>query len=83
MSAATTHLPLAVVLRYLAALTLLAQSHGFARAIQNELADCEAPVADYIEPIWQVPMGTLTPDEQLWRRCAERITSPTPTLESP
>ena len=81
MSPAPIHLPLAVVLRYLAALTLLAPSHGFARQMQNELADCEAPVADYIEPIWQAPMHTLTPDEQVWRRCAERITS-IPTTES-
>lgn len=70
-------LSLAITLRYLAALTLLAPSHSFARAVQNELADCEAPVADYIAPIWQAPMNALTPDEQLWRRTAERITSPT------
>lgn len=68
---------LATTLRYLAALALLAPGPGFARAVQNELADCEGPVADYIEPIWQAPMHTLTPDEQLWRRTAERITSPT------
>ncbi len=70
-------LSLAVTLRYLAALTLLAPSHSFARSLQNEMTDCEAPVADYI-----APMHTLTPDEQLWRRTAERITSPNPTLES-
>lgn len=72
-------LSLAITLRYLAALTLLAPSHSFARALQNELADCEGPVADYIHPIWQAPMNALTPDEQLWRRTAERITSPSPT----
>lgn len=70
---------LATTLRYLAALTLLAPSHAFARTLQNEMADCEAPVHEYIVPIWQAPMHTLTPDEQLWRRTAERITSPTPT----
>lgn len=69
-------MPLATVLRYLAALQLLAPSYAFARQIINELADCHAPVREYIEPIVSAPMHTLTPDEQLWRRTAERITSP-------
>lgn len=71
---------LAVALRYLQALSVLAPRHAFARQILAELADSRATVAEYVQPIHTAPMKHLTPDEQLWRRTAEMPTLPTPRM---
>lgn len=66
-------LDLAVSLRYLKALGRLAPSYAFARQLMRELADCHAPVCEYVMPIHRAPLTQLTADEQLWRRTAEQI----------
>lgn len=66
-------LELATVLRYLTALNMLAPHYAFARVIQRELAEGHEPIHEFIEPIVRVPMHLLSPDEQLWKRTAERI----------
>lgn len=66
-------LELATVLRYLTALNLLAPSYTFARVIQRELAEGHGPIHEYVEPIHRTPTHLLSPDEQLWKRTAERI----------
>ena len=66
-------LELATVLRYLTALNMLAPHYAFARVIQRDLVDSSVQIHEFIEPIVRVPMHVLSPDEQLWRRTAERI----------
>lgn len=63
----------AVVLRYLTALNMLAPHYAFARAIQRDLTEPTVNIYEYIAPVHRTPMRALTPDEQLWRRTAERI----------
>lgn len=64
---------LATTLQYLTALNLLAPSYAFARVIQRELADGHGPIHEYVEPLVRTPTHLLSPDEQLWKRTAERI----------
>lgn len=66
----------AVVLRYLAALNMLAPHYVFARVIQRDLTEPSVNIYEYIAPVHRTPMRALTPDEQLWKRTAERIHAP-------
>lgn len=70
---AILEIDLAISLRYLKALSELAPRHSFARALLVELSHKDVTVAEYIDPIHRAPMHALTPDEQLWRRTAERM----------
>lgn len=63
----------AVVLRYLTALNMLAPHYAFARVIQRDLTEPTVNIYEYIAPVHRTPMRALTPDEQLWKRTAERI----------
>lgn len=69
-------LELATVLRYLTALNLLAPHYVFARVIQRDLTEPSVNIYEYIAPVHRTPMRALTPDEQLWKRTAERIHAP-------
>lgn len=66
----------AVVMRYLTALNLLAPHYTFARVIQRDLTEPSVNIYEYIAPIHRSPRAALPPDEQLWRRTAERIHAP-------
>lgn len=69
-------LELATVLRYLTALNMLAPHYVFARVIQRDLTEPSVNIYEYIAPVHRTPMRALTPDEQLWKRTAERIHAP-------
>lgn len=69
-------LELATVLRYLTALNMLAPHYAFARVIQRDLTEPSVNIYEYIAPVHRTPMRALTPDEQLWKRTAERIHAP-------
>jgi hypothetical protein len=62
---------LAIVLRYLAALNLLAASHTWARTIQRDLAMSGVEVAEYIEPI--TSGKGLTANEAVWYLKAKEL----------
>ena len=66
----------AVVLRYLTALNMLAPHYAFARVIQRDMTEPTVNIYEYIAPVHRTPMRALTPDEQLWKRTAERIHAP-------
>ena len=66
----------AVVLRYLTALNMLAPHYAFARVIQRDMTEPMVNIYEYIAPVHRTPMRALTPDEQLWKRTAERIHAP-------
>lgn len=66
----------AVVLRYLTALNMLAPHYAFARVIRRDLTEPSVNIYEYIAPVHRTPMRALTPDEQLWKRTAERIHAP-------
>ncbi len=67
---------LATVLRYITALNMLAPHYAFARILQRELADGHGPIHEYVEPLLRTTTHLLSPDEQLWKRTAERIAPP-------
>ena len=66
----------AVVLRYLTALNMLAPHYAFARVIQRDLTEPTVNIYEYIAPVHRTPIRALSPDEQLWKRTAERIHAP-------
>lgn len=66
----------AVVMRYLTALNLLAPHYVFARVIQRDLTEPSVNIYEYIAPVHRTPARALSPDEQLWKRTAERIHAP-------
>ena len=69
-------LELATVLRYLTALNMLAPHYAFARVIQRDLTESSVNIYEYIAPVHRTPTRALSPDEQLWKRTAERIHAP-------
>ena len=66
----------AVVLRYLTALNMLAPHYAFARVIQRDMTEPSVNIYEYISPVHRTPLRALSPDEQLWKRTAERIHAP-------